>query len=119
MIIGGVEIEKKLRNILLFVLFGFLVISQSAQIISHINIGKVDEPTVSSASYMSDVSVAHITAPTTLPNNNYNEADSALPPIKRHVFRVAPITYQFNLLSNKTESTGFVDVRKYQSNYLP
>lgn len=109
---------KGLHNLLLFMLFFFLVIAQPAQITSQ-NTNKVDESTITSASYMSDADAAHITAPTTLPVNNAYETDVVIPPVRKSLYRYTPTSYPFNFVPNETESIGFIDVRKYQSNYLP
>lgn len=111
--------KKKLNYMLLFVLFGFLLLSQTVQITSHINVHQIDESTISSAGYESNVNAAHITAPTTLPVQNEYKADEVLPAIKPIVYQMAPTTYLFNFFPNAVESAGFLDVRKYQSNYLP
>ncbi|GGB30997.1 hypothetical protein GCM10011409_05450 [Lentibacillus populi] len=111
--------KKWLGSALLFIMFGFLVLSQAIQITSHINVEQVDEATISSASYISDINAAHITAPATLPVQNEYKADPILPAVKTVVYQITSIANQVDFFQNDVEAAGFLDVRKYQSNYLP
>lgn len=110
---------KKSRHILLFILFSFLVVSQSVQTASTFNVNDFYKTSLSSANYNNDVNIAHITTPTTVPIINYDEPKTTLPSIRKFVYRLLPITHQLYPFSHKTEWNGFIDVQKYKSNYLP
>ncbi|WP_099157655.1 hypothetical protein [Virgibacillus ndiopensis] len=110
--------KKKLCNLVLFIVFSLLVLSQPLHLISQINISHVNEPTISSAGFISDVDAAHITGPSTLPNHDEHKAIPIIPSVKKLYYPTASIPYQFSFVRNTTESAGFIDVEKYQSNYL-
>ncbi|WP_188455152.1 hypothetical protein [Virgibacillus oceani] len=110
--------KKKLCNLVLFLAFSIVILSQPFQIVSQINVSQVDQPTVKSAGFISDVDAAHITSPLNLPNHDEHKSDPIIPPVKKVVCLTASIPYQFSFVRNTTESAGFLDVKKYQSNYL-
>lgn len=120
--VKGVEVMQKnsLRNLVLFLVFGMMVFSQPAQLLSQIDAGQTKESTISHAGYTSGVSAAHITSPTTLPTYHEWETDQAiLPSIPKVVSRILPMPDQFVFTFMITKATGFLDAIKYQSNYLP
>lgn len=109
---------KKTATILIALLLGFLIIGQSVYLTSQIDVKPVNEPMISSTTNVSDINAAHITEPTTVPIVQEYKTDLT-PYIKKTiVYRPAPRACLFRFLPYVTESFGFLDVRKYQSNYL-
>ncbi|MBM7601547.1 hypothetical protein JOC34_003972 [Virgibacillus halotolerans] len=112
--------KTRLRNLLLFIVFGVMLFSQPTQLLSQIDLSQTNESTISSASYTTDISASHLTSPTTIPNYHEWKADPALfPQAEKIVSLIPPVLDPFLFPLGITEATGFLDAIKYQSNYLP
>ena len=112
--------KRHLRNLLLFVVFSMMIFSQPAQLLTQINVGQTKEPTISSTSYTSDVSAAHITSPTSIPIYHEWKADPEFFPQSEKIISLVPLSLdQYPFILGIMESTGFLDAIQYQSNYLP
>ncbi|ASK62393.1 hypothetical protein CFK37_09605 [Virgibacillus phasianinus] len=108
------------RNLLFFVVFFLLIISQPAQILSQTTISKVDESSITSASYVSDINAAHITAPTTLANHDDHKSYTILPALQRTMQQLAShIPKVDGLFQRAIDLKSFINAVMYQSNYLP
>jgi len=110
--------RQKTATILIGLLLGFLIMGQSVYLTSQIDVNPVNEPMISSTTTVSDINAAHITEPTTLPIVQEYKTDLTPHNKKAIVYQPVPIAYSFRFLPHVTESFGFLDVRKYQSNYL-
>ena len=112
---------KYVRNLLVVVIFSCLIISQHVQTISNISsFPSLDnESVITAVDYPMEVDAAQITSPTTFPIHDERKADSTFLVVQEIVFQTTPIAYLVHLFPHTTESVGFINVRKYQSNYLP
>lgn len=111
--------QKYLRSLLVFIILICLIPGQSAQTIYKINPMPVNETAITAANDTSVVDAAHITSPTSLPIHDERKDNSAFLVVHSIIFQVERIPYLFYFVLHTTESAGFMNVRKYQSNYLP
>lgn len=96
----------------------FFAIGQSMYMTSQIDVSSIDEPAIGAATTVSDINAAHITETPTLPVVHEYKTDLISHPYKTIVYYPAPIIRSFHFLPHDMESYGFLDVKKYQSNYL-
>src|SRR5699024_4534006 len=100
-------------------LLGFYIFGQSIYVTSQITLNQMDEPTVSSPKMTSDVKVAHITETPTLPIVHEHKTDVSFISKKVIIYHPESIANAFRFPPpNVAELLGFLDVRKYHSNYL-
>lgn len=112
--------RTRVRNLLLFIVFAMMLFSQPTQLLSQMDISQSNESTISSASYTSDVSVSHLTSPTTIPSYHEWKADMTFfPQAEKIVSLFPPVFSQIHFILAIVETTGFLGASKYQSNYLP
>lgn len=108
-----------IRRFVVIAIFCCLAFVQPAQSIAKISKAPVNDVMITAVSYSSEVSAAHITAPTTFPIQSERKADSTYLVIEEITTENVPLFDIEPLHYCDFESAGFLSVRKYQSNYLP
>lgn len=104
---------------IVFMLLAFFAISQSIYLTAQMDAGSFHEPTLRATTTVSEINAAHITKPATLPVVQEYKTDLPAHAKTEIVYALIPCVYSCRALPHVTESHGFLDVRKYQSNYLP
>jgi hypothetical protein len=111
---------KRLRNLILFLVFAMMLCSQQVQLLTQLDISQTNESTIVSASDTTDISASHITSPTTIPVYHEWKADPALFPQAGKIVSLIPSMFDpFRFTLGIIKTAGFLDAIKYQSNYLP
>lgn len=109
--------RDSLGKLLFIVLLLFGTQSQLNVDYVYLDVNEIHEQIVSSNSMYTDIKVAHITAPTTIPEGK-PKVDVVFPVVMLHLEADDLVHDPGTTMLHKSERKGFLNAVKYQSSYL-
>ena len=108
-----------LRKLIIIAILSCLIGVQPAQAIAKTSKEPISDVAITAINYSTEVTAAHITAPTTFPIQTERNADSTFLKVNELIFKDRTYVSPDPPRKMTFESAGFIYVRYHQSNYLP